>query len=125
MNHGQRRNRKKKQYLPLRWRSSWDRRKKARGKVKRQHCAIKVHAVTDTDFLLSTSFAMYRIPRTDVALGSMFAKANQKEIQNVVGVRHSRYPETLRFVWGDLEEWVYPEELEPFKIANKGKDETI
>ena len=63
--------------------------KKVRGKTNRQNRVVKVHSVTATDFVLSTSFAAYRIPRS---LSKWFEKANQRVLQNVVccGIDPSR-----------------------------------
>lgn len=55
--------------------------KKVRGRVNRRNTAVKVHSVTDTDFVLSTSFATYKIPRS---YSWQFKNASQKVLQNVV-----------------------------------------
>lgn len=58
--------------------------KKIRGKASKKKYAVKVHSVTDTHFVLSTSFAMYKVPRSH---SHFFEKANQKTLQNVICYR--------------------------------------
>ena len=77
--------------------------KKVRGKRKRMERAVKIHSVSAVDFVLSTSFATYRIPRL---YSSFFEKATQKTLQNVVGCGSeiSLHGETvLAFYWYDLD----------------------
>ena len=78
--------------------------KKIRGKVERRNRAVKVHSVSDADFVISTSFAMYRIPRSH---SHFFEKASQQEIQNVEFYKGQTYQYecgfAFRFYWYDLE----------------------
>ena len=91
--------------------------KKVRGKIKRQNAAVKVHSVTDTYFVLSTSFATYKIPRS---YSPFFEKASQKAIQNVVGLGYetSLYgEEVLSFYWYDLDSIWDTDNFQKFRIT--------
>jgi len=91
--------------------------KKVRGSFKRRKYNVKVHSVTSTDFVMSTSFAMYRIPRSFVPF---FVKANQHELQNVVCVSsYLNDVEFLSFYWFALDVLQDDIDFEKFKIKDK------
>jgi len=93
-------------------------RKKIRGKNNRRNALIKVHSVTDTDFVISTSFATYRIPRSYCPF---FQNANQQNIQNVeyYKAQTSRFEcgYVFEFYWWDLELLFDAQDFKKFEIA--------
>lgn len=84
MNYGQRKSSRKMKRL-MHWYGNKQHPKKVRGKFKRQLCAIRVHIVTDKEIILSTSFAMYRIPRIALTLGGMFEKSKSRSNSECCG----------------------------------------
>ena len=108
---------------PLRWRM-----KKVRGKVNRRNAAVRVHSVSDTEIILSTSFATYKIPRYYFAT---FKKASRRAIENVTGyfVRTSRFDVNTRqyedvpcymlaFYWYELDDILDIDNFAKFKVAD-------
>ena len=98
--------------------------KKVRGKVNRRSRVIKIHSVTDIDFVFSTSFAIYRIPRSCCVT---FSKASQHELQNVVcyltiasclGFDSDGY--LLSFYWYDLDDVFDIDQFRKFEVARTG-----
>jgi hypothetical protein len=78
--------------------------KKIRGSNNRKVRAIRIHSVSDTAFVMSTSFATYRIPRS---AHPFFEHATKKVIQNVVGLGYEVFDghkEDLLFYWYDLDQ---------------------
>ena len=94
--------------------------KKVRGKVNRQNRVVKIHSVSNTDFVLSTSFASYRIPRS---FSKWFQNANQQVIQNVVccGVDPSRInvgDVAYVFYWYGLDTIFDSDDFKQFEIVD-------
>jgi len=95
--------------------------KKVRGKINRRKVVVKIHSVSDTDFILGTSFAMYKIPRSFFVA---FKNASQQAIQNIVGYCSlaSCYGlgegHFLSIYWYDLDEVFDVEQFEKFKVYN-------
>lgn len=103
--------------------------KKVRGKFNKRNTAIKIHSVSNTEIILSTSFAIYKIPLFHFAT---FKKANQRIIQNVTGyfVRTSRFDVNtrqyednpcymLQFYWHELNDMLDIDNFAKFKVADK------
>ena len=95
--------------------------KKERGKHNRKKYAVKVHSVSSTDFVLSTSFAKYRIPRS---FSKWFQNASQKEIQNVVCFARSpsRFESGVIisvFYWYDLDTIFDTDDFKQFEIIEE------
>lgn len=121
MNYQQRMRRIKKK---IGTRGGWGflrRMKKVRGKVNRRNVAVKIHSVSDVDFVLSTSYATYKIPRS---YGTTFGKATQRQIENVVGFMSYGYDYSidavghfLSFYWYDLDDVFDIDQFEKFKVA--------
>jgi len=94
--------------------------KKVRGRVNRFKTMVKVKFVDDA-YIISTSFAKYKIPRKYFVT---FAKANQKQMQNVV----SFFTLTWRFdsngsyiqsfYWFDLDDVFDIDQFEKFEVTD-------
>ena len=113
MNRGRKQNGLKsrksaKGFLPL---------KKNRGKINKRNTAVKVHSVSDVDFVISTSFAKYKIPRS---ISPFFEKANQREIRNIEFYRYQTYRFEcgygFSFYWVDLDTLIDAHNLKEFEI---------
>ena len=120
MNYQQRRKRGKKR-RGIRSRGGFLRRmKKVRGKCNRRDRYVKIMSVTDTHFILSTSFATYRIPRFHFRI---FKNATQHDLQNVVGfITHtfqydSNGSHILSFYWYNLDEVFEAPDFDRFRIT--------
>ena len=92
--------------------------KKVRGKVNKRNFAVKVHSVSETDVVLSTSFATYKIPRSSSPI--VFMKAKQHELQNVLICRAQTFRYECGYVfelyWYDLDVLVDIPNLKRFVI---------
>jgi len=92
--------------------------KKIRGKVNRRNRVVKVHSVSNVDFVISTSFATYRIPRS---CSSFFVNASQQAIQNVEFYKgQSSWCEggfEFRFYWYDLELLFGMEDFKKYEVT--------
>jgi len=92
--------------------------KKERGKHNRKKYVVKIHEVTDTDFVLSTSFATYRVPRDH---SHWFKNAGQKVLQNVVccGYETTQYGKVLStFYWYDLDSIWDTDDFKKYEITD-------
>ena len=119
MNYRQRKKHGKKR-CGIRSRGGFLRRmKKVRGKCNRRDRYVKITSVTDTDFILSTSFATYRIPRSYFRI---FKNASQYDLQNVIGfITHtfqydSNGSHIPSFYWYNLDEVFEIIDFEKFRI---------
>ena len=94
--------------------------KKVRGKINKRNKAVKIHSVSDVEFVLSTSFATYKIPRSCTPI---FKKATRQVLQNVVcfAVDPSRIKPghtALVFYWYGLDTIFDTDDFEKYKAEN-------
>ena len=78
---------------------------------------VKVHSITDVDFVLSTPFAAYKIPRSSVVT---FVNASEEELKNVImsKVQTAQFEcgYAYTFYWSDLDDMLDAPRLDKFKI---------
>ena len=97
--------------------------KKVRGKRNKKDTAVKIQSVSNIDFILRTSFATYRIPRSHFVT---FQKAKQHALQNVVGFMSHTYQfdkngsYILSFYWYELDDVFDEYQFERFKVTDEG-----
>ena len=92
--------------------------KKVRGKTKKYERRVKIHSVTDVDFVMSTSFAKYKIPRSS----KIFKTANRQGIQKVAcyAIKPSRREKgrvALHFYWQILDTIIDTDNLKDCEIS--------
>ena len=91
--------------------------KKIRGKIKKRDHMVKIHSVSDVDFVISTSFAKYRIPRSCC---HFFKDARQQDLQHVEFYKSHTYQYKCCFVfifhWYDLDVRVSAPNFDEFRI---------
>jgi len=96
--------------------------KKVRGKSEKYRRVVKVHSVSDVDFVMSTSFAKYRIPRTFFGLKE-FREAKQHLLQDVVcyatHTPEGRDDLVLTFYWFGLDSIFDTDDFKRFKIESE------
>lgn len=103
--------------------------KKIRGKYNRRNAVLKVHSISDTEIILSTSFAVYKIPRSYFVT---FKNATQRTIQSAIGtlvltnrfdVNAKRYEDhasyVLEFYFPELDDLFDVDQFAKFKVADK------
>jgi len=83
---------------------------------------VKIHSVSDVDFVISTSFAKYRIPRS---FCHFFKNARQQEIQHVEFYKSHTYQYECCFVftfyWYDLEVMFTVPDFDRLSIIEKNE----
>ena len=93
--------------------------KKIRGKNRRRDSVVKIHSVSDTDFVMSTAFAVYRIPRSYFN-NPAFHTATQQQLQKVKCFRsHLGAVDFLSFYWLELADVFDEDNFEKFKVADQ------
>ena len=91
--------------------------KKIRGKNNKRDRFVRVHSVTDVDFVILTAFAQYKLPRSCC---SFFEHAHQHELQNVEIYRAQTFRYECGFVfcfyWRDLDVLIDMPNLKKFEL---------
>ena len=86
--------------------------------------AVEVHSISDTEFVLSSPFSSYRIPRTHFVT---LAKANDDELKNVIGYFTHTYQYDCNgshipsFFWYDLDDIFEADQFEKFRIITNNE----
>lgn len=121
MNYRKRMNRGKKPRGTKKHRRFWLPLKKIRGKVAGRYAVAKIHSVTDSDIIMSTSFAVYKIQRKFVP----FKDACNRQVQHVRGsrVHTGEYNDNGGYIqdfhWYELEDLVDEVSLRKFMVFDK------
>lgn len=103
--------------------------KKIRGRHNRRYAVLKIHTLSDTEIVLSTSFAVYKIPRSYFVT---FRTAKQRTIQKATGrlvlthrfdVNTGQYQHTasyvLEFYFHKLDDLFDVDQFAKFKVKDK------